>query len=54
MKGKTVIMIIIAVTLIGIILTWFWLQDVITEYDLERAQPAEPITEIINFNNDLL
>lgn len=54
MKGKTVIIIIIAVTLIGIALTWFWLQDVIVEYDLERSQPAEPITEIINYNKDLL
>lgn len=53
MKGKTVISIILGVTIIGIILTWFWLQDVITEYDLERAQPAEQI-EFVHSNHDYL
>jgi hypothetical protein len=54
MKGKTIIMIILAVTVIAIILTWFWLQDVITEYDLERAMPAEQITDTIHMNDDEL
>jgi len=46
-KGKTVIMIIMAVTIIGVILTWFWLQDVIHEYDLDTSLPYEENIEII-------
>lgn len=49
-KGKTVISIIMAVTVIGVILTWFWLQDVITEYDLDTTQPSEQITEVSSVN----
>jgi len=47
-KGKTVIIIIMAVTIIGVILTWFWLQDVIHEYDLDTSLPYEENIEIIN------
>ncbi len=37
MSGKKTIFIIIAVTVIALILTWFWLQQVIVKYDLDRA-----------------
>lgn len=50
-NGKTVISIIIAVTIIGIILTWFWLQDVIQEYDLDTSLQAEHTIEINNINH---
>ncbi len=41
LKGKVAIFIIIAFTIIALIITWFWLQDVITEYDLDTSQPSE-------------
>lgn len=37
MSGKKTIIIIIAFTIIALILTWFWLQQVIEKYDIDRA-----------------
>lgn len=37
MSGKKTIFIIIAVTIIALILTWLWLQNVIEKYDIDRA-----------------
>ncbi|WP_404458479.1 hypothetical protein [Oceanobacillus kapialis] len=37
MRGKTAVFVLILVTIIAMIICWLWLQDVIVEYDLERA-----------------
>ncbi|MDO6449439.1 hypothetical protein [Oceanobacillus profundus] len=37
MKGTKVVFIIIITTIISLILTWLWLQDIIVDYDLDRA-----------------
>lgn len=37
MQGKKMVMLILFVCIVAIILVYFWLQDVITEYDLDRA-----------------
>ena len=37
MSRKKTIFIIIAVTIIALILTWLWLQNVIEKYDIDRA-----------------
>lgn len=39
MKGKIAVFAVIIFTMIVLILCWFWLQDVITDYDLERTSP---------------
>ncbi|WP_121640260.1 hypothetical protein [Virgibacillus sp. Bac330] len=40
MKGKIAVFAVIIFTMIVLILCWFWLQDVITDYDLERTSPV--------------
>ncbi|MGP4066098.1 hypothetical protein ACTWPF_14335 [Oceanobacillus sp. M65] len=37
MKGRIAVFVIILVTIIAMFLCWLWLQDVIEDYDLERA-----------------
>lgn len=37
MKGKRIVFIVLITTVFCLILTWFWLQDIIVEYDLDRA-----------------
>lgn len=37
MQGKLLVLSIIVICIVAIILVYFWLQDVITEYDLDRA-----------------
>ncbi|CDQ40864.1 hypothetical protein [Virgibacillus salexigens] len=42
MKGRTIVFILIIVTLIALALCWFWLQEVIVDYDLEKALHQSP------------
>lgn len=37
MKGKFVVFIILILTIIVLILGWLWLENVITDYDIDRA-----------------
>lgn len=37
MKGKLAVFIILMLTIAALILCWVWLQDVITDYDIDRA-----------------
>lgn len=37
MKGKIAVFIVILLIVVVLIITWLWLQNVIDEYDLERA-----------------
>ncbi|MCC2251824.1 MAG: hypothetical protein ACQEWU_14280 [Bacillota bacterium] len=37
MKGRMIVFLLIIITLIALVLCWYWLQDVIVDYDLERA-----------------
>lgn len=37
MSGKKIIFIVITFTIIALILTWFFLEYIINEYDLDRA-----------------
>lgn len=37
MSGKKTIFIIIIFTIVALILTWFWLQNIIDKYDIDRA-----------------
>lgn len=49
MTGKKTVFIIIAFTVVILILAWFWLQHVIEEYDIDRAQDsAQHIFEYVN------
>lgn len=43
MKGKIAVFAVIIFTMIVLILCWFWLQDVITDYDLERTSPVDGV-----------
>ncbi|WP_181917167.1 hypothetical protein [Virgibacillus dokdonensis] len=51
MKGKLAVFAIIIFTIIVLILCWFWLQDVIIDYDLKRTSPVDGVnpqtTEIL-------
>ena len=42
MKGKMAVFIVILATIAVLILCWIWLQNVIEDYDLDRAS-AKPI-----------
>lgn len=42
MRGKTVVVVMIFFTIIVLAIGWFWLQDIMVEYELERP------TNIIN------
>lgn len=37
MTGKKIVFIVIIFTIIALILTWFYLEYIIVEYDLDRA-----------------
>jgi len=37
MQGKKMVLLIILVCVVAMVLVYFWLQDVITKYDLDRA-----------------
>lgn len=37
MKGKLAVLIIFIVIIIALVATWFWLQHIIVEYDIQRA-----------------
>ncbi len=42
MKGKLAVGIIILLTIIVLIISWFWLQNIIDDHDIDRALPAMP------------
>lgn len=37
MKGKLTVLLLLAFTIIVLIIGWFWLQDLIVKYDIDRA-----------------
>lgn len=42
MKGKIAVIIILIFTIVVLAIAWFWIRDIIVDYDLERP------TSIIN------
>lgn len=45
MKEKLTIILVLLFTIVVLVIGWFWLQDIIVEYDLDTA-PAEHSFEI--------
>ena len=37
MTGKKMVLIIVGLTIIALILVWFWMEDVIVKHDIDRA-----------------
>ncbi|MGJ9460038.1 hypothetical protein [Oceanobacillus sp. CF4.6] len=48
MNGKAVILIIIIGTLVALLLTWFWMQNVIEDYDVDRKALTDRIEYLIS------
>ncbi|MBP2076837.1 hypothetical protein [Oceanobacillus polygoni] len=47
MKGKVVILIIVLVTLIAMFLTWWYMENIIDDYDIERKSLGETVESSI-------
>lgn len=45
MKEKLTIILVLLFTIVVLVIGWFWLQDIIVEYDLDTA-PAEHSFEV--------
>lgn len=41
MKGKTMIFIIVVVTIIALLFTWYYMQVVIEDFDIDRKASVE-------------
>lgn len=51
LQGKKMVILIILICVVSLVLVYFWLQDVITEYDLDRALSL--MNEKANFSQDV-
>jgi HAMP domain-containing protein len=53
MKEKFTIFIVLLFTIIVLVIAWFWLENVIEEYDIDRAMMENTITQGTDINSSL-
>ncbi|WP_154648230.1 hypothetical protein [Oceanobacillus massiliensis] len=47
MKGNIIILIIVAFVVIALLLTWFWMQVVIKDFEVEQRALSEAVNYMI-------
>jgi hypothetical protein len=48
LNGKAIILIIIVGTLAALLLAWFWMENIIEDYDVDRRATTEEINYLIS------
>ncbi|WP_176330318.1 hypothetical protein [Oceanobacillus rekensis] len=48
LNGKAIILIIIIGTLAALILAWFWMENIIEDYDVDRKAITDEINYLIS------
>ncbi|SHG45594.1 hypothetical protein [Ornithinibacillus halophilus] len=46
MKGKITILIIVAITVIAVIFTWFYMQSIVEEHNVDERSSSEIIMDV--------